>query len=158
MCCVCLCCTCSQMFVCQFLFLPVELCCLLSFLSFLSLSLYLSFCVALSFPLCGMCSFVQPELDCLLPGGERVMVLLSSHSEMDSSTKARVWAECIAWQKTCCWNAGSILKKQPQWSWNVNTTSASRAWQMRIDSYQSVESEQHMPRAANGSSEVLSGW
>lgn len=29
---------------------------------------------------------------------------------------------------------------------------------MRIDSYQSVESEQHMPRAANGSSEVLSGW
>lgn len=29
---------------------------------------------------------------------------------------------------------------------------------MRIDSYQSVESVQHMPRAASASSEVLSGW
>lgn len=41
---------------------------------------------------------------------------------------------------------------------NVNTSTTSGAWQMRIDSYQSVECEQHMPRAANSSSEVLSGW
>lgn len=43
---------------------------------------------SLSVLLCGTCSSVQSELDCLLPGGERVMVLLSGHSEMDSSAKS----------------------------------------------------------------------
>lgn len=87
--------------------------------SFFPLWLFICHSVRLTlpFPLCGMCSFVQSELDCLLPGGERLMVLLSSLSEMDSSTKAGVWAECIAWQKTYCWNAGSILRKQPQRCW-----------------------------------------
>lgn len=44
-----------------------------------------------------MCSFVQSELDCLLPGGERLMVLVSSHAEMDSSTKrsvSRMYSVC----------------------------------------------------------------
>lgn len=49
----------------------------LSHLTFLSVS-------------CGMCHFVQLKLDCLLPGGERVMVLLSSHSEIDSYSRAGV--------------------------------------------------------------------
>lgn len=57
--------------------------------SVLSLDLYFS-SVSLSFPLRGMCSFVQSELDDLLPGGERLMVLLSSYSEMDPSTKVRM--------------------------------------------------------------------
>lgn len=76
----------------------------------LSLSIYLSLCGTRSFPLCGMCSFVQLELDCLIPGGERLMVLLSSQSEMDSTTRARVWVECIACV-TYCRNLGSILRK-----------------------------------------------
>lgn len=69
-----------------FLILPAELQHQLFFfsphLSLFPLSLYLSLflCCSHSFPLCGMCSFVQLELDCLFPGGERVMVLLSSHS------------------------------------------------------------------------------
>lgn len=56
--------------------------------SLLSVSLFSA--VSLSFPLCGMCSFVQSELDDLLPGGKRLMVLLSSYSEMDPSTKVRM--------------------------------------------------------------------
>lgn len=55
-----------------------------------SLLLYLSSCVALSFLLDGMCSLMQLELDSLFPGGERVMPLLSSCSEIDSATKVRV--------------------------------------------------------------------
>lgn len=52
--------------------------------------LTVSLSVSLSFPLCGMYSFVQSELDDLLPRGERLMVLLSSYSKMDPSTKARM--------------------------------------------------------------------
>lgn len=92
--CVCVVCAAKCMFVCGFLILLTELQRLLFFFSphlpLSSLSLPLSFFLCHSLPLCGMCSFVQLELDCLFPGGERVMVLLSSHSEMDFSTRVRV--------------------------------------------------------------------
>lgn len=52
-----------------------------------SLPIYLSLCVIPSFSLCGMCTFVYSELDCLLPRGEGLMVLLSNCGEMDSSSK-----------------------------------------------------------------------
>lgn len=60
-----------------------------------------------------MCSFVQSELDCLLPGGERVMVLLSSHSEMDSSTErggsvSRMYSTA---EKHTAGNAGSVSEE-----------------------------------------------
>lgn len=65
--------------------------CLCDTCSYCLFSLCLALNVALCFPLCGLCSFVQLELDWIsLPGGERVMVLLSSRSEMDSSARARV--------------------------------------------------------------------
>lgn len=69
----------------RFSTLSTELRCLLSF-PLVPLPLYLSLRAAL---LLSAPWNVQSELGRLLPGGERVMVLLSGGSEMDSSGKAR---------------------------------------------------------------------